>query len=387
MTRAGLVLANLFHRKTRTALTLLSVVMAFTLFGLLQAVLVVFSSSGEFVGTTRLVTQSRVSFTNSLPMRMVPEMDAIPGVKRVMWSQWFGGVNKADNTEIFTFAVDPERLHDVYPEFVMPEEHWQAFARTRDSMIVGKLVADRLGWKVGDRVPLASNIFPQKNGSKDWDFLVVGIYDGIDEQWRSQTNGLYINHAYFSEASQFGGGLAGMFTLSIQDPAMAEAVARTIDERFENSTDETRTMSEKDFAVNFFKQLGDIGLMVRWILFAVFFTLLLVVGNTMAQSVRERVPQLAVLKTLGFTDGAVFGFVLAETLALCAIGGLVGLGLAWFLSLGIAQAAGGFLPPIVVTARVWAAGAIAIVLLSLAVGLLPALRARRLRIVDALAGR
>jgi putative ABC transport system permease protein len=185
----------------------------------------------------------------------------------------------------------------------------------------------------------------------------------------------------------FGGGLAGMFSLKIEDPGMAEAIAQTIDKRFENTADETRTMSEKDFNVNFLKQLGDIGLMLRWILFAVFFTLLLVVGNTMAQSVRERVPQFAVLKTLGFTDNAVLGFVLAETLALCAIGGLVGLGIAWMLSQGITQAAGGFLPPIILTAQVWVAGLVAIIVLSLAVGLMPALRARRLRIVDALAGR
>lgn len=387
MTRTGLVLANLFHRKGRTWLTLLSIVTAFTLFGLLQAVIVVFSSGADFVGTTRLITQSRVSFTNSLPMRMVPEIDAIPGVERAMYQQWFGGVNKADNTEIFTFAVDPQRLHDVYPEFVMPEEHWQAFVRTRTGIIVGKLVADKYGWKIGDRLPLSSNIFPQKNGSKDWEFEIVGIYDGIDEQWRQQTQGMYINHAYFAEAALFGGGAAGMFSLKIEDPGMAEAIARTIDKRFENTADETRTMSEKDFNVNFLKQLGDIGLMLRWILFAVFFTLLLVVGNTMAQSVRERVPQFAVLKTLGFTDDAVLGFVLAETLALCAIGGLLGLAIAWVLSQGISQAAGGFLPPIVLTAKVWAAGLIAIVVLSLAVGLLPALRARRLRIVDALAGR
>lgn len=387
MTRTGLVLANLFHRKGRTWLTLLSVIAAFTLFGLLQAVIVVFSSGADFVGTTRLVTQSRVSFTNSLPMRMVPEIDAIPGVERAMYQQWFGGVNKADNTEIFTFAVDPERLHDVYPEWVMPEEHWQAFVRTRTGIIVGRQVADRTGWKVGDRIPLASNIFPQKNGSKDWEFDVVGIYDGIDEQWQGQTGGIYINHAYFAEAAMFGGGAAGMFSLKIEDPGMAEAIARTIDKRFENTADETRTMSEKDFNVNFLKQLGDIGLMLRWILFAVFFTLLLVVGNTMAQSVRERVPQFAVLKTLGFTDDAVLGFVLAETLALCAIGGLIGLGIAWVLSQGITQAAGGFLPPIILTTQVWIAGLVAILVLSLAVGLMPALRARRLRIVDALAGR
>lgn len=387
MTKTGLVIANLFHRKGRTWLTLLSVVAAFTLFGLLQAVIVVFSSGADFVGTTRLVTQSRVSFTNSLPMRMVPEIDAIPGVQRAMYQQWFGGVNKADNSEIFTFAVDPERLHEVYPEWVMPEEHWQAFARTRTGIIVGRQVADRTGWEVGDRIPLASNIFPQKDGSKDWEFDVVGIYDGVDEQWQAQTNGLYINHGYFAEASMFGGGLAGMFMLKIEDPGMAEAIAQTIDKRFENTADETRTMSEKDFNVNFLKQLGDIGLMLRWILFAVFFTLLLVVGNTMAQSVRERIPQFAVLKTLGFTDNAVLGFVLAETLALCAIGGLSGLLIAWLLSQGISQAAGGFLPPIILTAQVWVAGVAAIVVLSLVVGVMPALRARRLRIVDALAGR
>lgn len=387
MTRTGLVLANLFHRKTRTLLTLGCIVFAFVLFGLLQAVAVVFSGSGDFVGTTRIITQSRVSFTNSLPMRMVAEIDAIPGVERAMYQQWFGGVSKVDNTEIFTFAVDPERLHAVYPEFVMPEEHWRAFANGRTGAIVGKVIADKYGWKVGDRLPLPSNIFPQKNGSKDWEFDIVGIYDGIDDAWRSQTNGIYINHAYFAEASQFGGGLAGMFAIKVQDPAMAEAVARTIDTRFENTADETRSMAEKDFMVNFLKQLGDIGMMVRWILFAVFFTLLLVVANTMAQSVRERVPQYAVLKTLGFSNDAVLVFVLGETLALCTLGGVIGLGIAFVLSQGIAANAGGFLPPIIVGTEVWLAGAVAIVLLSLAVGLLPALRARRLRIVDALAGR
>jgi putative ABC transport system permease protein len=387
MTKTGFVLANLFHKKTRTWLTLLSVVMAFVLFGLLQAVNVIFSAGADFVGATRLVTQSRVSFTQSLPMRMVPEMDAIPGVERVMYQQWFGGVNPKDGTDIFTFAVDPERLHDVYPEWVMPEEQWKAFAQTRTGMIAGRIVADRMGWKVGDKIPLPSNIFPQKNGSKDWTFDLVGIYDGKDEQWQGQTNGTYINHAYFAEATMFGGGAAGMFALKLQDPDMAESIARTIDQRFENTADETRTQTEKDFQVGFLKQLGDIGLMVRWILFAVFFTLLLVVGNTMAQSVRERVPQFAVLKTLGFSDDSVLGFVLAETVAMCAIGGVIGLGIATMLGKALGVVAGGFLPPINVDAQVWAAGGIAVVVLSLAVGLMPALRARRLKIIDALAGR
>lgn len=386
MTKTGFILANLFHKKTRTSLTLLSVVMAFVLFGLLQSLNLVFSAGADFVGATRLVTQSRVSFTQSLPMRMVPEMDAIPGVQRVMYQQWFGAVYQ-DNPQIFAFAVDPERLHEVYPEWVMPEEHWNAFRDTRTGMIAGKLLADQYGWKVGDRIPMKSNIFPQKNNSKDWEFELVGIFDGKDEEWRRQTSGsIYINHAYFSEAALFGGGMAGIFVLRLEDPEMAESIATLVDERYLNSSDETKTQTEKDFQVGFIKQLGDIGMIVRWILFAVFFTLLLVVGNTMAQSVRERVPQFAVLKTLGFSDNSVLAFVLAETLALCAIGGLVGLGLATALGAVVAQAAGPMLP-IAVDGRVWMAGIVAIVVLSLVVGLLPALRARRLKIVDALAGR
>ena len=386
MSRSGFVLANLFHKKTRTLLTLGCIVFAFLLFGLLQSLNQIFSASADFIGTTRLVTQSRVSFTTSLPMRMVPEMDAIPGVERVMFQQWFGAMYQ-DDPQIFAFAVEPERLHDVYPEWVMPEAQWSAFRDIRQSMIAGRLLAEKHGWKVGDRVPIKSNIFPQKNGSKDWEFELVGIYDGIDEEWRRQTaGGLYINRDYFAEAAQFGGGLAGIFTLRLEDPGMAESVAATIDKRFENTADETRTMAEKDFQVGFIKQLGDIGLIVRWILFAVFFTLLLVVGNTMAQSVRERVPQLAVLKTLGFSDNAVLGFVLAETLALCTIGGLLGLGLATLAGAGVAAAAGPMLP-IAVDGAVWATGLAAIVLLALAVGLLPALRARNLKIVDALADR
>ena len=337
---------------------------AFVLFGLLQSLNMVFSASPDFIGATRLVTQSRVSFTQSLPMRMVPEMDAIPGVQRVMYQQWFGGVYQ-DNPQIFTFAVDPERLHDVYPEWVMPEEHWNAFRDTRTGMIAGKLLADRYGWKVGDRIPLKSNIFPQKNNSKDWEFELVGIFDGQDEEWRRQTSAsVFINHAYFAEAALFGGGMAGIFVLRLEDPDMAESIATLVDQRYENSSDETKTQTEKDFNVGFVKQLGDIGMIVRWILFAVFFTLLLVVGNTMAQSVRERVPQFAVLKTLGFSDNSVLAFVLAETLALCAIGGLVGLGLATALGAVVAQAAGPMLP-IAVDGRVWMAGVVAIFALSL----------------------
>jgi putative ABC transport system permease protein len=385
MTRAGFVLANLGRRKTRTVLTLLSIITAFLLFGLLQAVNVLFSAGADFVGATRLVTQARVSFTDSLPIRMLPQIESVPGVEDVMWSQWFGAVWQ-ENTQLIFLAVDPMRLKAVYPEYVMPDAEWKAFADTRTSMIVGRNLAEQYGWRIGEKVPIASNIFPQQDGSKNWAFDLVGIYDGKDEEWQRSTNVGFINFAYFDEANQFGRGLAGTYTIRLSDPDQAQQVAKTIDAMFENSPDETKTQTEKDFNLGFFKQIGDIGLIVRWILFAVFFTLLLVVGNTIAQSVRERIPELAILKTLGFGNGSVLSFVLAEAAALCVIGGVLGLAVATPLGIAITKATGGNLP-IAVDAQVWLTGAVAIVLLSLAVGLLPALRAARLTIVDALADR
>jgi putative ABC transport system permease protein len=384
MTKTGFVIANLFRKKTRTSLTLLSIVMAFLLFGLLQSVNVLFNAGADFLGTARLITQARVSFTQSLPMRMRAEIENVPGVEAVTQSQWFGGVWQGKD-QLVALAVDPLRFHAVYPEWDLPEAQWKQFAETRTAMVAGRKLADQYGWKVGQKVPISSNIFPQKNGSKDWVFDLVGIVDGKDEQWKRQATQVWINHGYFDEENQFGSGSGGIYLIKLKDPEAAAKVARIIDAKFENSPDETKTQNEKDWNLGFAKQFGDIGLIVRWILFAVFFTLLMVVGNTMAQTMRERVPEMAVLKTLGFSDGTVLGFVLAETVALCAIGGLIGLGLATVAGWFIAQS--GIPIPLRVEWRVWTAGIIAILLLSVAVGLLPALRAKRLKIVDALAGR
>ena len=385
MTKTGFVIANLFRKKTRTILTLLSVVAAFVLFGLLQSVNHIFDAGAEFIGATRLMTQARVSFTQPLPLSMVPKLEAVPGVSRVAYMQWFGGVWQ-ENTPLFVFAVDPVRQHEVYPEWKMPEAQWKAFANTRTAMIAGRNLANQYGWKVGQKIPISSNIYPQKNGSKAWAFDLVGIFDGKDEDWQRQTNNVFISHEYFDEANQFGGGRTNFYALQLDKGADAEKITRAVDSMFENSPDETKTQTEKDFNVGFIKQIGDIGMIVRWILFAVFFTLLLVVGNTMAQSVRERVPELAVLKTLGFSDGSVLGFVLAEAGALCLFGGVVGMGIATFLGAMVEKGTGGQFA-LRVSTSVWGMGLAAILAMTLIVGLLPALRARRLKIVDALAGR
>jgi len=385
MTKSGFVVANLFRKRTRTVLTLLSVIMAFLLFGLLQSINSMFNAGADFVGATRLITQARVSFTSALPISMVPKLESVPGVARVQWWQWFGGVWQ-ENTPLVVFAADPQRQRDVYPEYVMPEDQWQAFEKTRTSMIAGKQMAEQYGWKVGQKLPISSNIYPQKNGSKSWTFDLVGIFDGKDEDSKKRTNQAFINYDYFDEANQFGRGRTNFFILKLTDSDAAKSVSRTVDAMFENSPDETKTQTEKDFNVSFVKQIGDIGLIVRWILFAVFFTLLLVVGNTMAQSVHERVPELAVLKTLGFSDASVLGFVLAEAFALCLFGGLAGLTLATLAGAAVSKATGNQFQ-VNVDVRVWLIGIAAIIMMSLAVGLLPGLRARRLKIVDALAGR
>ncbi|HUJ54338.1 MAG TPA: FtsX-like permease family protein [Steroidobacteraceae bacterium] len=386
MTKAGFVVANLFRKRIRTILTLLSVVMAFLLFGLLQSVNSIFSSGANFVGATRLFVQARVSFTQALPISMLPKLEAIPGVAAVAHQMWFGGVWQ-ENTPLIMLSLDPRTYHEVYPEWVMPDAQWQAFIQTRTGMIAGKLLADQYGWKIGQKIPISSNIWPQKNGSKAWTFDLVGIFDGKDEDWKRRANLAFIQQDYFDESNQFGiKGRVNFYILKLSDSSKAEAVSRTVDAMFENSPDETKTQTEKDFNMSFVKQIGDIGLIVRWILFAVFFTLLLVVGNTMAQSVRERVPELAVLKTLGFTDRSVLGFVLAEAFALVLFGGLLGLLLASIAGAMVERGTGGQFQ-LRLDGGVWLLGVVAIVLMSLAVGLLPALRARRLKIVDALAGR
>lgn len=380
-----LVWASLWRKKTRTSLTLLSLVSAFLLFGLLQAVGVFFTAGADFVGASRLIVQSRVSFTQSLPMRMLPEIESIPGVKAVNHDQWFGGVY-GENRQMFTFASDPARLRQVYPEWVMTDAEWDAFEKTRTGAIVGRVLADQYGFKVGDKLPLKSNIFPQQNGSMAWSFDIVGIFDGIDPSWQAQTQSVYINHAYFNEENQFGS-MAGTFAVQLDDVNKANEVARAIDARFLNSPNETKTQSEKDFNKGFFAQIGDIGLIVSLILMAVFFTILLLTGNTMAQAVRERIPELAVLKTLGFSDAQVTGLVLAESLFLCFVGGLIGMSFAALMITGLAQAAPGFFGAVRASGTVWVQALMAMLGLALAVGLPPALKAGRIRIVDALAGR
>jgi putative ABC transport system permease protein len=382
-----LLWAGLFRRKTRTILTLLSIVIAFLLFGLLQAVQTAFEMGADAADAKRLLTTARYSIIEPLPMAHLKVIERVPGVVGVASADWFGAKYQNESNAFPVFAVEPARYLDMYPEFTIDPAQRDAFAATRTGAVAGQRLVDRYGWKVGQKLPIASEIHARKDGSLNWEFDLVGIIDAEDPAVRGNTDMVLINVAHFDEARQIGKGLTGWYIMRIADSGQAKAISSEIDRRFANSPDETKTAPEKEFAVGFAKQIGDVGALVTRILIAVFFTILILTGNTMAQSIRERIPELAILKTLGFSDARVTGLVVAEAMLLLALGAGVGMGAAVAVMPVVNGSTGGRFPPLFVSESTWLGAAALALVVALAVGLPPALRARRLRIVDALAGR
>ena len=382
----GLVWASLFRKKTRTVLTLLSIVVAFLLFGLLSALIIAFNRGVDLAGADRLVTQGRYSLTQVLPIGYFEQIRQIDGVAAVTHAQWFGGVYQEPKNFFPQFAVDPSSYLDMYPEFVISPEQRRKFESTRTGAIVGASLAKRFGWKVGDKIPIQGTIWPLADGSNNWEFDLVGTFEGRDETAKSQEGAMLFQWKYFDEARQFAKGTSGIYIVRAKNADRAAALATAIDKQFANSQNETKTGSEKAFNQNFIKQIGDIGFIVQAILSAVFFTILLVTGNTMAQSVRERIPEIGILKTLGFSDGKALALVLTEAMLLCLLGGLIGLVLVSALMPGMAKAMQAFLPGLGINGSTWGYAALMAVGLGLVTGLMPALKARKLKIVDALSG-
>ncbi len=382
-----LIWAALFRRKTRTMLTLLSVLAAFVLFGLLDAVRVAFSSGSDAAGVDRMVVSSKYSIIQGLPQSLVTRVEAVPGVKNLTWSNWFGGYYQDRKNQMVNIAISP-RQFEVYPEMIVPPDQLKAFESTRTGALVGEALAKRWGWKIGDKIPISGAIFPNKaSGDTNWTFDLVGMFHVKDEKMRGMEQQLFFRWDYFDEANSYAKHELGWLVVQVSDPDKSSEVAKAIDAISANSDHETKTQTEQAFQLSFAKQLGDIGLIVSAIMGAVFFTLLLLTGNTMAQAVRERIPELATLKTMGFSDKTVLGLVFGEAILLVVIGGVLGLGLVSVLLPLISSVSGGMLqlPPVV--AGTWTTGLLMMIGIGLLVGLLPALRAMRLNIVDALAGR
>ena len=381
-----LIWATLWRKKTRTLFTLLSIVVAFLLFGVLQTVADAFAHpSTGLSGSDQLITTNKYSITLSLPFADVQEVRSVPGIADVTWITWFGSYYQESKNFIFAFPIDTDSYFGVHKnDFIISEAQMKAFRETRTGALVNVALMQKFGWKVGDKVPLHSTIWTQKpTGSLDWTFDIVGSFDVKDPaQASAQAGTMWFHYELFDEGRSFGRGTVGWLEERIADSSQSAAIANRIDALFANSSDETKTQPAKDFMMAFMKQLGDIGFVLHAILGAVFFTLLFLTGNTMMQSVRERIPELAVLKTLGFGDGTVLGLVIGESLLLCLFAAVIGLGLSYLLlpivgqglQLGMDLAPSSLIPGIAVA-----------VLLALIVGLPPALRAMRLNIVDALA--
>lgn len=377
-----LIWKNMMRKKVRTLFTVLSIVIAFVLFGYLGAIRQAFSLGVDLTGADRLLVIHRVSLIRPLPLSYLNRIRSMPGVVDVTHATWFGGKYQDQFEGRFAILpVEPEEFLRLYPEYVVAEDQKAAWIANRTGVLVGRKTADDFGWEIGDRVPIQGTIFHKADGSTVWEFTVEGFYEGV--QSGVDDTQFLLHWTYFNEARDQGEDLIGWFIVRVDDPENAKAVADRIDASFANSAYETKTSTEKAFMQGFAKQIGNIGKILTSVLTAVFFTILLVTGNTMAQSVRERTSELAVLKTLGFTDTRVLMLVLAESFTMAALGGGLGLVVGW-LMVQAGDPTGGGLPIFFVPMRDLVLGAGLALFLGFVSGLLPAVQAMRLRIVDAL---
>jgi len=371
-----LVWANLHRKKIRTTLTVGSFTVALFLFGLLAAVRIGFRGGVDAAGADRLDVINRVSLILPLPFSYRDRILKIPGVSGVTYANWFGGVYQDERNFFPQFAVDKDTWFDVYADYAVSPEGREAFLRDRQAVMVGRSLAKRFGFKVGDRIPLRGTIW-----AGNWEFNVAGIYDG--SQPDADTSGMFFRADYLEERRTFGKGTVGWYVVKIGNPDDAVRVTKAIDDLFANSPFETRTQTEKAFAASFVKQMGNIELLIMSIGAVVFFTLLLVTGNTMAISVRERSGELAVLKTVGFSDVRVLRLILAEAVLIAGQGGFIGLALAKLVIPGLSRALP-MLGALYISPLTFGFGFVLALGVGAAAGLLPALGAMKLRVVDAL---
>lgn len=376
----GLVWSNLWRKKLRTVLTVLSILIAFLLFGLLCALKSALAGGAAIAGADRLVVRHRVSIIQLLPESYKARMLRIPGVKGVIHQTWFGGVYQDPKNFFPSFPVEPEDFLAMFPEVRLPEDQKKAWLATRTGAVVGRATANRYHFKIGDRVPLKS-FWSQAGKNDTWQFDIVGIFDGAKKS--TDTSGFLFRYDYFEEARAGVKGQVGWYTVRVADPAQAAEVAKRIDDEFANSSYETKAEPEGAFAQAFAQQVGNVGAILVAVLSAVFFTILLVAGNTMAQAIRERTGDLGVLKAMGFSDGLMLRLVLAESVVISAVGGLLGLGLSLLL-VGHGSPAGSFFPVLIVPPVDVLIGIALVIALGLVTGLLPAVHAGRLSIAEAM---
>jgi putative ABC transport system permease protein len=371
-----LIFVNLKRKKLRTVLTIGSFMVALFLFGVLMTIKTALSSGVDVAGADRLVVRNRISLIMPLPYSYRDVIRQMPNVSEVTFATWFGGYYQDQKNFFPNYAIDVETYRTVYPEYLIPDDQWTAFVEDRQGCVVSPPVAEKYGFKIGDRIPLHGTVW-----SGVWEFNLRAIYDSAEKEMISPE--FWFQYKYLEEQRPFFKGTVGWYAVKVKDPAGAVAVTKAIDERFANSPNETKTETEKAFAAGFANQVGNIRLLILSIGSVVFFTLLLVTGNSLATAVRERTGELAVMKTMGFTDASVLGLVMAESLVVAVAGGVIGLGLAKLFTLS-GDPTGGMLANFYLPNESLLAGLGLAVAAGTAAGIIPAVGAMRLRIVDAL---
>jgi putative ABC transport system permease protein len=379
MKYSRLILANLFRKKIRLLLTLGSFAVALFLFALLGVVKDAFNRGADVAGADRLVVINRTSIINTIPLSYRDKILRIPGVKSITHNNWFGGIYQDEKNFFPQFVIDPDNQRQVFPELLVSDDQWDAFLKDRQGAIAGQALVDRFHWKIGDRIPIRTTLY----GGGSWEFNLVGIYHGATA--KNDETQFWLQWPYFEERiPQAIKGQVGWYVLRVNSVDDAVPVAKAIDDQFANSPDETRTQTESAFAANWVKQFGNISFLILAIGAVVFFTLLLVTGNTMAIAVRERTSELAVLKAIGFSDLAILFFVLGESLVIALAGGLIGLALALVLIPAVSAQLGGMMPPLVISRSILVLGLLTALVVGLISGLLPGIGAMRMRVVNAL---
>lgn len=374
-----LILANLFRKKIRLILTIGSFAVALFLFAFLAVVRDAFGRGADVAGADRLVIINRTSIINPIPLSYRDKILRIPGVKVITHNNWFGGIYQEEKNFFPQFVIDPENQRQVFPELIVPDDQWNNFLKDRQGAIAGARTAERFHWKIGDRIPLKTTIW----GGGNWEFNLDGIYHGKDP--KDDETQFWMQWDYFQEhVPDRIKGQVGWYVLRLNSPDDAVRVAKAIDDEFANSPNETKTETESAFAAGWVKQFGNIRFLIVTIGMVVFFTLLLVTGNTMAISVRERTSELAVLKAIGFSGRAVLFFVLAESLIIALVGGGIGLGLAVMAVPALTKALSGLLPNLVLAPSILGLGLVTALAVGVASGILPGLGAMRMRVVNAL---
>jgi len=382
MSTIGLLWSNLWRKKTRTVFTVLSVFVAFLLFSALAATRQAFVGGLDLIGNERLLTIHKSGLIFSMPIAYRNRIAAVNGVHSVSIGIWMQGYYQEPRNFVPLIAIDDDAYFQMYREIVMPSDQFASWRSERTGAVVGKTVAERRGWKVGDTVPMRSSIYRTEDGGNTWDLKISAIYDVTNKAF--DTESVLVHYDYVNEKRTVQKDSVGWFVVKLDDPNQAARVAKDIDTMFANSPRETKTSSEKAFAESFTSQVGNVGAIVTYVVSAVLLSMLIVTASTMGQAVRERTAELAVLKAIGFSELRVLGLVLGESLLLTGFGALLGLGFGYLMCRAMAQQLTQFMPAFWLTGESLLLGAGIAVLLGFISGIWPAWRAMRMRMVDAL---